>query len=41
MVALKKEKMGCIFIYSCFARQIFFQIEKFEFDLKRNSSGRT
>ena len=30
-----------IFIYSCFARQISFQIEKFEFDLKRNSSGRT
>ena len=28
---------GCIFIYSCFARQISFQIE---FDLKRNSSGR-
>ena len=32
---------GCIFIYSCFARQISFQIDEFEFDLKRNSSGRT
>ena len=32
---------GCIFIYSCFARQISFQIDQFEFDLKRNSSGRT
>ena len=31
---------GCIFIYSCFARQIS-QIDQFEFDLKRNSSGRT
>ena len=32
---------GCILIYSCFARQISFQIDQFEFDLKRNSSGRT
>ena len=32
---------GCIFIYSCFARPISFQIDQFEFDLKRNSSGRT
>ena len=32
---------GCLFIYSCFGRQTSFQIEKFEFDLKRNSSGRT
>ena len=30
-----------IYIYSCSARQISFQIEKFEFDLKRNSSGST
>ena len=30
-----------IFIYSCYAQQISFQIEKFEFDLKRNSPGRT
>ena len=26
---------GCIFIYSCFARQISFQIDQFEFDLKK------
>ena len=32
---------GRIFIYSCFAQQISFQIDEFEFDLKRNSSGRT
>ena len=32
---------GYIFIYSCFAGQISFQIDQFEFDLKRNSSGRT
>ena len=29
---------GCLFIYSCFARQISFQIDEFEFDLKRNLS---
>ena len=28
---------GCIFIDSCSARQISFQIDQFEFDLKRNS----
>ena len=33
--------MGCLFIYSCFARQVSFQIDEFEFDLKRNLSGRT
>ena len=27
---------GCMFIDSCFARQISFQIDQFEFDLKRN-----
>ena len=27
---------GDMFIYSCFARQISFQVEKFEFDLKRS-----
>ena len=32
---------GCIFIYSCSARQISFQIDQFEFDLKKYSSGRT
>ena len=32
---------GCMFISSCFARQISFQIDEFEFDLKRNLSGRT
>ena len=32
---------GSLFIYSCFARQISFQIDEFEFDLKRNLSGRT
>ena len=32
---------GGIFIYSFFARQISFQIDQFEFDLKRNSSDRT
>ena len=32
---------GGIFIYSCFAGHISFQIDQFEFDLKRNSSGRT
>ena len=32
---------GCIFIYSCSARQTSFQIDEFEFDLKRNLSGRT
>ena len=32
---------GCIFIYSCSARRISFQIDQFEFDVKRNSSGRT
>ena len=31
----------CIFIYSCSAQQMSFQIDEFEFDLKRNSSGRT
>ena len=31
----------CMFIYSCFARQISLQIDQFEFDLKTNSSGRT
>ena len=25
---------GCIFIYSCSARQISFQTDEFEFDLK-------
>ena len=30
-----------IFVYSCFAGQISFQMDQFEFDLKRNSSGRT
>ena len=30
---------GCIFIYSCFAQQISFQIDEFEFDLKRNPSA--
>ena len=28
---------GCIFIYSCSARRISFQIDQFEYDLKRNS----
>ena len=32
---------GCIFIYSCYGRRVSFQIDQFEFDLKRNSSGRT
>ena len=32
---------GCIFIYSFFARRDSFQINQFEFDLKRNLSGRT
>ena len=32
---------GCIFIYSCSARRISFQIDQFEFDLKRNSLNRT
>ena len=27
---------GCLFIYSCFARLVSFQIDKFEFDFKRN-----
>ena len=30
---------GCIFIDSCSARLISFQIDQFEFDLKRNSSA--
>ena len=30
-----------IHIYSCFAVQISSQIDKFKFDLKINSSGRT
>ena len=32
---------GFTFVYSCFAQQISFQIDQFEFDLKRNSSGRS
>ena len=32
---------GFIFIYLCFARQISFEIDQFEFDLKKNSSVRT
>ena len=32
---------GCIFIYSCSARRVSFQIDQFEFDLKRKLSGRT
>ena len=32
---------GGVFIYLCFARQISFQIDQFEFDLEGNSSGRT
>ena len=31
----------CVLIYSCSARQVYFKIDQFEFDLKRNSSGRT
>ena len=27
---------GCLFIYSCSARLVSFQIDKFEFDFKRN-----
>ena len=27
---------GCLFIYSCSARLVCFQIDKFEFDFKRN-----
>ena len=29
-------KVGCLFIYSCSARLVSFQIDKFEFDFKRN-----
>ena len=29
---------GCLFIYSCFARLVSFQIDKFEFDLERNKT---
>ena len=32
---------GGTFIYSCVARQICFQIKKFDYDLKTNSWGRT
>ena len=32
---------GGLFIYSCSARLVSFQIDKFEFDFKRNKSGRT
>ena len=32
---------GYIFIYPCSARRVSFQIDQFEFDLKRYSSGRT
>ena len=32
---------GCLFIYSCSTRLVSFQIDKFEFDFKRNKSGRT
>ena len=28
---------GCLFIYSCSARLVAFQIDKFEFDLKKTS----
>ena len=31
----------CIFIYLCFARQISFQIDQFEFNLKKKLAGRT
>ena len=27
---------GCLFIYSCSARLVSFQMDKFEFDFKRN-----
>ena len=27
---------GCLFIYSCSARLVSFQIDKFEFEFKRN-----